>query len=1208
VSEVDLEEPADAAADGVQAEEHVPEPVVRYQTGDELPVGEFVHLVVHSEYSVSDGLIKVRDLAARVSDLGMAAVALTDRANLFGLVKFYKACREVGVKPLIGANVDYEDPDRGACRCVVLVTGKAGYRNLLRLVSDAYIGSSPHFHRPDARLVDARGRHPAHGRVGRQALLDAAEGLIVLLGVGSDVGHALSNEDSPAAQRGLADWQRAFGDRVYLEAVRTGRPGEDRFVADAVDLATRAGVPIVATNDVRFLTGDDFEAHETRVCIQEGRVLNDPRRERRYSGEQYLRSPEEMHALFADLPEALENTVEIAKRCSCEIELGEHYLPHPPVDGDVSEEVILKSRAQDGMARLLAGAGADEEGRYRERLEYELDIVTKMGFAGYFLIVQEFVNWAREHSVPVGCRGSGAASLVAYCLGITDLDPLRYDLLFERLLNPERVSLPDFDIDFCMERREEVLHHVAELYGHDAVSQIVTFGTMAAKAVVRDVARVQGKPFGLADRLSKLIPFEVGMTLTKAVDREEELREFIERNEDAQEIMDMAYKLEGTVRNVGKHAGGVVIAPTSLTDFVPLYVDHAGGTVVSQFDLYDVEEAGLVKFDFLGLRTLTIIDWAVAAINDERATAGDVTLDVKHLPLDDPTTYEFLKTGKTTAVFQLESDGMKELVARLKPDSVDDLIALVALFRPGPLQSGAVDDYIDRKHQRKPTRYPHPTLEGALRSTYGVMLYQEQVMTMAQLLAGFSLGEADLLRRAMAKKKPEEMTEMRAMFLKGTDANGVDKRIANDIFDQVEKFAGYAFPKAHAASYALLTFRTAYLKAHYPAHFMAAVLSAEMHTIDKVVALVDEVRRMEIAVHPPDVNRSGYRFRATKEGIRYGLGAVRGVGEGPVEAIVAEREQGAFERLDDFCRRVDPRRANKRVVEALIRSGAMDSFAAADEDRDAVRARLLDELPDAVQGAEQTARDAQLGIDDMFGGVAEPARVVDGRRVRPLIKRERLDGEKETLGLYLTGHPLDDYLEEIRFFCPKPINRLRPSEETQAAAGVVVSSRTRRGRRGGAMGFVELDDRSGRIEVSVFGEVYANNRSKLEKDAILIIEGTVQSDEYTQGLKVRAERVMTMTETRNHRAQRIVVSLDHQTTNGQLVESLKRLIARHGNDKGCTVSIEYMADGASGTVSLGRDWRVDASDGLLEELREAFGEAAVRIDYDATASGSPSRA
>ena len=1203
MSEVELDEQAETATAPAAS-------VVRYQSvdevtsADEVTSGEFVHLAVHSEFSVSDGLVKVKDLASRVAELGMPAVALTDRANLFGLVKFYKACREAGVKALVGADLDYEADDDANYRCVVLVTSKTGYANLLSLVSGAYTGSARGASQAAAGLgVRPGSAAAAHGRVARDALLDAAEGLIVLLGAASDVGTALGKEDSATATERLQGWTRAFGDRVYLEVVRTSRQGEDGFVPAAVDLAVRSGVAVVATNDVRFLGRDDFDAHETRVCIQTGRVLGDPRRERRYSKQQYLRSPAEMRALFEELPEAIKNTVEIAKRCSFEIPLGDHYLPQPPKPEGTTVESLLEQHAREGLERhldALDGSGTRfDASAYQKRLDYELGIVIEMGFAGYFLIVQEFVTWARDNAVPVGCRGSGTGSLVAFCLGITDLDPLVYDLLFERLLNPERVSLPDFDIDFCMERREEVLNHVADLYGHDAVSQIATFGTMAAKAVVRDVARVQGKPYGLADRLAKLIPPTVGMTLAKAVEEEEELREFIARNEDAQEIMEMAYVLEGTVRNVGKHAGGVVIAPTTLTNYVPLYTDQAGGAVVSQFDLYDVEEAGLVKFDFLGLKTLTIIDWAVSAINAERTPAGEKPLDVKNLPLDDHETYEFLKQAKTTAIFQLESSGMKELVARLKPDSIADLIALVALFRPGPLQSGAVDDYVDRKHGRKPIRYPHPSLESALAGTYGVMLYQEQVMAMAQLLAGFSMGQADLLRRAMAKKKPEEMIEMRAMFLEGTGRGGVDEGLANDIFDHAEKFAGYAFPKAHAASYALLTFRTAYLKAHYPSHFMAAVLSADMQHIDKVVPLIDEVRRMGIEVRPPDVNPSGYRFRADGDGsIRYGLGAVRGVGAGPVAFLVEERERGGpYTGIDEFCRRVDARHANKRLLEALIRSGGMDSFAKEDEGVDEVRARLLDELPDAVQGAAQSARDAAMAIDDMFGGVSEPTVAARRPHVRPLSKRERLDGEKDTLGLYLTGHPMDAHWHEVRRICPMQIAHLRGDQGTQTVAGVVVSSRTRRG-RGGAMGFVELDDQSGRIEANVFGEVFEQNRAKLERDAILVVEGTVQKDEFTGGLKLRVERVDTLNEARNRYAKGIRVRLAHDSINGDLVTNLKRILSHHAAENGCAVTVDYTANGAFGRVSLGDDWRVDASDALLTELRDCFGEQIVDLDYD----------
>ena len=1169
---------------------HAPaEAAVTYQTGDEITagngaavLGEFVHLVVHSEFSINDSLVKVRDLALRAAALGMPAVTLTDRANMFGMVKFYSACRDAGVKAVIGVDMEYVE--RGTVyRCVLLAASAKGYRNLLRLVSLAYTGTS------------AGDQPDHHGRVARDAIFSAADGLVALLGRGSDVGVTVEQEDAGAARR-LADWRAAFADRAYLEVVRTGRAGENRFAIAAAGLAAATGVPLVASNDVRFLLAEDFEAHETRVCIQEGRVLNDPRRERRYSQQQYLRDAEEMRALFADLPEAIDNTVEVAKRCSHELALGTYYLPDYPVPAGMTLDAVLAARAREGLAAYLERDGRDAA-RYRERLDYELGVISKMGFAGYFLIVEEFVNWARQHDVPAGCRGSGNASLVAFCLGITDLDPLEYDLLFERLLNPERVSMPDFDIDFCMEGREKVINHVAERYGQDAVSQIVTFGTMAARLVVRDVARVQGKPFGLADRLSKMIPFEVGMTLAKAMQREPELRDFVKQNDDAAEIMDMAYKLEGIVRNTGKHAGGVVIAPTALTDFVPLYADQPRGGVVSQFDMHDVEEAGLVKLDFLGLKTLTIIDWTVKAVNEARVRNSETPIDIKAAPLDDPRAYEFLRTAETTAVFQLESDGMKELIRRLQPDSLDDLIALVALYRPGPLQSGAVDDYIERKHGRAGVAYPHPALEDALKTTYGVMLYQEQAMIIAQRLAGFSLGQADLLRRAMAKKKPDEMVRMRAMFVAGTDANGVPRKVAEDIFDQVEKFAGYAFNKAHAASYALLSFQTAWLKARYPAPFMAAVLSADMQTVEKIVPLVDEARRLGIDILHPDVNASAYRFSATDDGaIRYGLGAVRGLGEGPVAAIVRERERnGPFTDLADFCRRVDPRRANRRVLEALARSGAMDAFAVKGEPEGVTRARVLGELPRALQSAEQTARDAEIGISDMFGGVAAPQPAPTARAVSPLGDRERLNGEKETLGLYLTGHPVQEFLSELKRFCPNPIRALSSGRDAQTIAGVVVSIRLRRSRRG-QMGFFVLDDQSGRIEVAAFSEVFTTNRAKIAKDAVLVVEGEVQTDDYSNGLKMRAANVLTLAEARARHARGIVLAIRPAPAT-ELLPRLKHMLEGHRRTNGCPVLVDYANGPLRARLTLGADWRVDADEQLLAQLRDSLGERAVTLDY-----------
>jgi len=1158
----------------------------------------FVHLRLHSEYSISDSIIKVKSLAARMAALGMPAVALTDRGNLFALVKFYQACLDLGVKPLVGADLRVETPAGEFARVAVLAMNPCGYRNLLALVSEVY--------------VDSRNR----GSVTREQLFARAEGLLALSGGREgELGVALLKGDTEQADAVAACWQAAFANRFYIELTRTGRPQEERYLSLAVALAARLDLPVVATNDVCFLDADDFEAHETRVCIHEGRTLDDPRRERRYSEAQYLKSAEEMAALFADLPEALANTVEIARRCNVEVALGTYHLPNYPVPAGVTLEAFLAEEAGSALRHRLQqltelGELDRPESEYWQRLEYELGIINQMGFPGYFLIVMEFISWAKQHGIPVGPgRGSGSGSLVAYALGITDMDPLRYDLLFERFLNPERVSMPDFDIDFCMEGRDRVIAHVAERYGHDAVSQIITFGTMAAKAVVRDVARVQGKSYGLADKLSKLIPFEVGMTLAKAVEQSKELAAFIEQNEDVGEIMEMAYKLEGIVRGVGRHAGGVVIAPSSLTDFVPLYVDDQSAGLVSQFDKDDVESAGLVKFDFLGLKTLTIIDWAVAAIN-AGAAGNALPVRIDQIPLNDPPTFELLKSAETTAVFQLESRGMKDLIRRLMPDRFDDIVALVALFRPGPLQSGAVDDYINRKHGRESVVFPHPETGPVLAPTYGVMLYQEQVMKIAQVLAGFSLGQADLLRRAMGKKKPEEMAKVRQQFLAGAGARGVDPNLAGEIFDLMEKFAGYAFNKSHSATYALISFQTAWLKAHYPAEFMAATLSADMQNIDKVVTLVDEVRRMGLELSPPSVNQSGFRFTGAAGRVIYGLGAVRGVGEGPVAALQATREaDGPFAGLADFCRRVDARKANRRVVEALIRSGAMDEFAEPDEEPNQVRARLLAELPEALQGAEQLARNSAAGMGDLFGSIDSVSMPMPRpREVVPFTTRERLEAEKEALGLYLTGHPIEDYLDELRHICGSSIAGLRPRKGSQLVAGLVVSQRTMRSRRGGDLCFLNLDDRSGRIETSLFSEVFETERAKISKDAVLVIEGEVQPDDFTGALKLRAERVYTMEEARQRFGNGVLVDLSaipESRTLADLPTRLRACLEPHRSTRsGCPVELLYATaprEGvrARGRIRLGPEWQVKPSDDLLERLRAEFSDARITLNYAA---------
>lgn len=1082
-----------------------------------------------------------------------------------------------------------------------------GYRNLTELISRGWTD----------------GQRNGLVILQREWIAPASEGLIALsAGKEGDIGMALLAGRQDEAEALLQDWMGMFPERFYVEVQRTNRARDEEYVHAAVALADKLGAPLVATNDVRFIKQADFDAHETRVCIGEGWTLDDPRRPRCYSDQQYLKSAEEMAELFSDLPDAIANTVEIAKRCNIQVQLGKYFLPDFPTPNGMGIDDYLRHVAHEGLEERLAVLWPKEttpnyeEKRqvYLDRLKFELDIIIQMGFPGYFLIVMDFIKWAKNNDVPVGPgRGSGAGSLVAYVLKITDLDPLAYDLLFERFLNPERVSMPDFDVDFCMDGRDRVIDYVAEAYGRNAVSQIITFGTMAAKAVVRDVARVQGKSYGLADRLSKMIPFEVGMTLEKAYEQEEILRDFLKGDEDAREIWDMALKLEGVTRGTGKHAGGVVIAPTKLTDFSPIACDEEGGGLVTQFDKDDVEAAGLVKFDFLGLRTLTIIKWAMEIINREQAKKNLPDLNIDFIPLDDRKTYELLQKAETTAVFQLESRGMKELIKKLKPDCLEDLIALVALFRPGPLQSGMVDDFINRKHGRAELAYPHSDyqyegLKPVLAPTYGIILYQEQVMQIAQVMAGYTLGGADMLRRAMGKKKPEEMAKQRGGFIEGCVANNIDADLAGNIFDLVEKFAGYGFNKSHSAAYGLVSYQTAWLKTHYPAPFMAAVLSADMHNTDKVVVLVEEVRSMKLRLDAPDVNFSDFKFTVNNDGrIVYGLGAIKGVGEGPVEAIVEARAQGGpFKDLFDFCERIDLKRVNKRTLDALVRSGALDRLGPHFHDEikayhaniDINRATLLSALGEAIKAAEQAAHTADSGHVDLFGSMFDAADVdvyANHRKVRELTLKERLKGEKDTLGLYLTGHPIDEYETEIRRFARQRIVDLKPSRETQTIAGMIIALRVMKNKKGDKMGFVTLDDRSGRIEASLFADAFMAAQSLLQTDAMVVVEGEVSNDDFSGGLRLRVKQVMTMEDARTKLAESLRLKVAHDALKGDRLKWLGELITRHRG--ACPITLEYTGSDAKAMLQFGEQWAIDPADGLIQALRDQFGRENVFLQY-----------
>ncbi len=1203
----------------------------------------FVHLHLHSEYSLADSTIRIAELVKRCVALGQPAVALTDIDNLFATVKFYKAAEAAGLKPIIGADIHLADGGETPSRMTLLCRDRSGYLTLSRLLSRAWMEG----HQVDGVVVRP------------QWLREDNAGLFALAGRHSLAGRLAASNRHELAEAWLADWQGSFGDRLHLELTRTGRDGEEAFNTFALHAASQRGIAVIASNDARFLDADGFEAHEARVCISTGRVLDDPKRPRDYSAEQYLKSSEQMAELFADIPDAISNAAALAMRCNVELKLGEYALPAFPVPDGHTIESWLREEARAGLAKRLDKAplapGKSRE-VYDARLDTELGVILAMGFPGYFLIVADFINWAKRHDIPVGPgRGSGAGSLVAWALGITDLDPLPYDLLFERFLNPERVSMPDFDIDFCMDRRDEVIDYVAATYGRDRVSQIITYGTMAAKAVVRDTGRVLGHPYGFVDSIAKLIPLTLGICLDDALGESEAAKknpmlastELIERyrsEDDVRDLLDLARSLEDLTRNAGKHAGGVVIAPSPLSDFCPLFAEHdgegRGKSPVTQFDKDDVEAVGLVKFDFLGLRTLTIIDWAVKAINKRRQAAvsllpctgegarradegtriPDATkdapsdielLDITTLPLDDKPTYELFARGDSVAVFQFESRGMRELLKRAKPDTFEDIIALAALFRPGPLGSGMDKDWVDRKHGNAAVSYPHPSLEQVLGPTYGVIVYQEQVMQIAQELAGYSLGGADLLRRAMGKKNATEMAKERAKFEDGSAARGIAAKIASPIFDLMEKFAEYGFNKSHSAAYALVAYQTAWLKVHHPAEFMAAVLSSDMDNTDKVVGFLDEARVMGLTVLPPDVDASAYMFEATEARqadsqaqrgtIRYGLGAVKGVGRGACEGIVQARRAGPFVDLLDFCKRVDSGKLNRRALEALTQAGALDRLGSN-------RASLMLQLPEVVKATDQLARERAAGQVSLFGsavsgdGEATPSLHIDLPETDEWPLAQLLNGERDTLGHYLSGHPFDPYREELRALVGHDLGDLeriwesRPEsarggwrpELDSIVCGQVVAMR----KKGDAQMFVQIEDGRGRLECAFFGETYTEFAALIARDRLLVIQGGLREDAFSGGFAFKVQRCWDYAQVCARHAQRLAIRLDLRVPGTwQRVDALLDK-QRPGQTP---LRLDLLRDGAAGTLDLGGEQAVRVDADLVGTLRAQPGVSAVKL-------------
>ena len=1085
----------------------------------------FVHLRLHTEFSVVDGTNRIDELAKAAAKDGQPALAITDLSNLFGAIKFYKEMRGKGVKPILGAEV-FVEGEAGAApsRILLLVQGHQGYLNLSELLARAW----------------TRNVVKAQAICTWEWLQELGEGLIAIAGAqAGPVGQALMKGDDAGAAHLALRLAGIFPHRFYMEVQRAGRADDEAHVVAAVQLAARLNLPVVATHPVQFATADDYEAHEARVCISEGEILGNQRRVRKFTREQYFKSSAQMQALFEDLPAALANSVEIARRCNISLVLGKPQLPNfpiPPVNGQVlSVEDYFRHVSFEGLEDRLRLLFPDEakrnaqRPRYVERLEFELNTILKMGFPGYFLIVGDFIQWAKTHGCPVGPgRGSGAGSLVAYALKITDLDPLEYNLLFERFLNPERVSMPDFDIDFCQANRDRVIDYVKDKYGKDAVSQIATFGTMAAKAAIRDVGRVMDMSYTFCDGISKLVPNKPGQSYTLAyppdpkkegdknnyaLELEPLLAERVQKEEDVKTVIEMAQKLEGLTRNIGMHAGGVLIAPGKLTDFCPLYQQPGSEAAVSQYDKDDVEAIGLVKFDFLGLATLTILEIAREFIMKRHK--GQENFSFETIPLDDGPTYKLFSDGKTEAVFQFESRGMQGMLREARPSRLEDLIALNALYRPGPMD--LIPSFVNRKHGKEVVEYPHPLVEKVLSETYGIMVYQEQVMQTAQVLGGYSLGGADMMRRAMGKKKAEEMAEHRAIFRKGAAEKNISEQKADEVFDLMEKFAGYGFNKSHAAAYSLLAYHTGWLKVHYTAEFFCANMTVEMDDTDKLKVLFEDAQKnFGLTFEPPDVNRGTYRFEpVTDKVIRYGLGAVKGTGQHAIDAIVAAREgrgqgpqgstTGPFKSLFDFCVRVDKARLNKRTVEALIKAGAFDSL-------NLNRAAMVASIDRAFDFAAATLANVnQGGLFDMMGDDAHGSSTQEPDLVDavPWGIKERLTQEKTAVGFYLSGHLFDEVAQEVRRFVRTQIDELLDSREPQILAGIVSDFRVINGQRG-KLGLFRLDDKSGVIEASADEALLNTYRNQLKEDEFVVMMGRLQLDHFSGGLRVKVQQVWDM--------------------------------------------------------------------------------------------------
>ena len=1140
----------------------------------------FSHLRISSEFSISQGLLTINQIVDCAQKNNIPSVALTDKSNMFAMVKFFNKCEAAGIKPISGSSIRVIfDGDDSSHDLLCLAKNNDGHRNLMQVISSAH--NNYNYQSPIINFDD---------------LKTFKDDIVVISGGKDSHIYELSKQNKlEEIENKIDDFLMVFKDDFFIEVQKTNRPDEIDYFSNILPLSSKKGVPLIATNDVLFAKKDDYEIHETKVCINTGKTLNDPNREKPFSDEQYFKSSDEMQKLFNGFDELIDNTNEVAKKCNVSIHTKGYFLPEYPVPKEHDFDSFLVDLSTKRLSSLIDKFEKAKQTTYLQRLEYELNQIKKMGFSSYFLIVYDFIQWSKDNDVPVGPgRGSGAGSLVAYSLGITTLDPIDHGLLFERFLNPERISMPDFDIDFCMEKRDSVIDYVSKKYGADAVSQIATFGTMAARAVVRDVARAMGKPYALGDRISKMIPFAPGMTLDRAKEEQPVFAQAAKNDAEVREVVDLAYKLEGIARNVGKHAGGVVIAPGSLSDFCPIYNDRQSSSVMTQYDKDDVEKIGLVKFDFLGLRTLTVIDKALKSININLKNK----LDLDNIPMDDQKVFDLLSSGKTMAVFQLESTGMRDLIKKLKPTKFEEITALLALYRPGPLNSGMHTTFVDRKHGKSPVTYPHELLEPVLSETYGVIVYQEQVMESARVLAGYSMGEADILRRVMGKKKIEEMEEQREIFIKGCEKKSIPEKKANKIFELIEQFAEYGFNKSHSAAYAVISYQTAFLKTYYPEHFMAAVLSTELGNTDKIHALIQECKRMGIKVLKPNILTSNKMFLVNNNSdIEYGLGAIKGVADAFIQHVCQVRKSNEFNDLWDFSKKVDIKLGGKKSLEALSQSGAFDSIAPS---RSVAVSCIEDMLKDGSNNSsKQTAMSGDLfsSLNESFDPYEKYKNITD------IGLSELLSLEKKSLGYYLSGHPVNAIEKKINKLRSKTISKLDHDTKKASIVCLVNSVRQIKDKKGKPLTFINFDDGTGVMDGVVPSEVLDNCHTILKEGQILIVKGVVEIDDYRSKelgdamFRMRVKEVHSLDAELSKKVKDVVINLEESEliSLDEFSDKLEKVKREFWTTSGCNLFVKVITKDSEAIIDVGEKFRFEPTIENLNFLDDIFGKNALEI-------------